>query len=140
MEKIKRAIFFILGCLSLFMAYIGLVTPGIPYSPFIVFSAYCFSKSSKRMENWIYNHPIFGPFLLNWQTKKIFPTKMKYFMVAMMSTSLVIILFTTGNLILLVSVAAVMAVVATWAWRFPGSVAEYEHRKLSGKKVGKWFQ
>lgn len=139
MEQIKRAIFFILGFLSLGMAYVGVITPGIPYSPFIVFSAYCFSKSSKRMENWIYNHKIFGPFLINWQTKKVFPTKMKYFMASMMTTSLFIIWFTTGKLILLLSVAAIMIVVAVWAWRFPGSVEEYELRKLSGKPVGKWF-
>ena len=139
MEKIKRAFFFILGFISLGMAYVGVVTPGIPYSPFIVFSAYCFSKSSKRMENWIYNHKIFGPFLLNWETKKVFPTKMKYFMLFMMTTSLLIIWFTTGKIILLLSVAAVMALVATWACRFPGSVDEYERRRAAGIRVGRWF-
>lgn len=136
MEKIKRAFFFVLGWLSLVMAYIGLVTPGIPYSPFIVFSAYCFAKSSKRMENWIYSHKVFGPFLINWQTKKIFPTKMKYFMIGMMSTSLCIIWFTTGKLVLLLGVATVMILVALWAWRFPGSNKEWEQNKARGIEVG----
>jgi hypothetical protein len=31
-----------------------------------------------------------------------------------------------------------MALVAIWAWRFPGSVAEYDLRKSNGKKIG-WF-
>jgi uncharacterized membrane protein YbaN (DUF454 family) len=78
MNSIKKIIFLILGFISLGFAYIGLITPGIPYSPFIVASAYFFAKSNKRMHNWIYNHRIFGPFLINWETKKIFPKKMKY--------------------------------------------------------------
>ena len=91
------------------------------------------------MENWIYNHKIFGPFLVNWETKKVFPTKMKYFMLFMMTASLLIIWFTTGKIILLLSVAAVMALVATWACRFPGSVDEYERRRAAGIRVGRWF-
>jgi uncharacterized membrane protein YbaN (DUF454 family) len=139
MEKIKKAFFLTLGFICLFMAYIGLVTPGIPYSPFLVGSAYCFAKSSKRMERWLYNHKIFGPFLLNWQTKKVFPTKMKFMMIGMMLLSLTIIMFTSGNLFILVPLASVMVIVAVWAWRFPGSPDEYENRKILGKKVGGYF-
>ena len=120
------------------MAYIGVVTPGIPYSPFIVFAAYCFSKGSPRMHAWLYNHKLFGPFLTNWGTKRVFPTKMKYFMLAMMSTSLCIMFFTGVKPIGILSTAIFMALVATWAWRFPGSVEDYDKRIAAGKKVG-WF-
>ena len=52
-----------LGFISLAIAYIGFITPGIPFSIFLVFSAYCFAKSNKKMERWLYNHPWFGKFL-----------------------------------------------------------------------------
>lgn len=120
------------------MAYIGVVTPGIPYSPFVVFAAYCFSKGSERMHKWIYNHKLFGPFLTNWNTKRVFPQKMKYFMLAMMSTSLLIMYFTGVKLIGVISTACFMALVAVWAWRYPSSIEEHDLRIQSGKKIG-WF-
>jgi uncharacterized membrane protein YbaN (DUF454 family) len=66
----KKFFWKILGFLSLGMAYIGLITPGIPYSCFVVFAAYCFAKGSPKMHAWLYNHKIFGPFLTNWNESK----------------------------------------------------------------------
>jgi hypothetical protein len=135
----KKFLWTTLGFLSLGMAYIGVVTPGIPYSPFVVFAAYCFSKGSERMHRWIYNHKIFGPFLTNWNTKRVFPTKMKFFMLGMMSLSL-ILMFTGGvKPIGIISTAIFMAIVAIWAWRFPGSVEEHQRRINNGEKVG-WLK
>jgi len=137
--QVKKILWTSLGFLSLGMAYIGVVTPGIPYSPFVVFAAYCFSKGSERMHRWIYNHKIFGPFLTNWNEKRVFPQKMKYFMIAMMSLSL-ILMYTGGvKLVGVISTAVFMMLVATWAWRYPSTVAEYDRRTASGEKIG-WFK
>jgi len=134
----KKLLWKILGFLSLGMAYVGLVTPGIPYSCFVVFAAYCFAKGSPKMHAWLYNHKIFGPFLTNWNTKRVFPTKMKFFMLAMMSSSLIIMFFTGVKPIGIISTACFMALVAIWAWRFPGSVEEHDKRMAEGRKIG-WF-
>ena len=120
------------------MAYIGVITPGIPYSPFVVFSAYCFAKGSPKMHAWLYNHKLFGPFLTNWNEKRVFPIKMKYFMIAMMSSSLVMMYLTGVKPIGIISTAIFMACVAVWAWRYPSSVEEHDKRIADGKKVG-WF-
>ena len=135
---LKKLFWNVLGFLSLGMAYIGVVTPGIPYSPFVVFAAYCFSKGSKRMHDWIYNHKIFGPFLTNWNEKRVFPLKLKFLMLGMMSLSLV--LMYTGGVPLrgVYYTAAFMALVAVWAWRYPSSVEEHDKRVAEGRKVG-WF-
>jgi len=135
--KVKQFLWKVLGFLSLGMAYVGLVTPGIPYSIFVVFAAYCFAKGSPVMHAWLYNHKLFGPFLTNWNTKRVFPTKMKFFMLAMMTTSLIIMSFTVpvkG----VVYTGMFMLLVATWAWRFPGSIDEYDKRIAEGRKIG-WF-
>jgi hypothetical protein len=68
----KKLFWNVLGFISLGLAYIGLITPGIPYSPFIVFSAYCFSKGSERMHRWIYNHKILALSLPIGQRKEFF--------------------------------------------------------------------
>lgn len=135
----KKLFWNILGFLSLGMAYVGVVTPGIPYSIFVVFAAYCFSKGSERMHRWIYDHKIFGPFLTNWNTKRVFPQKMKYFMLFMMSTSLVIMWLTSVPVRGIIYTALFMLCVAVWAWRFPSSVEEYDRRIAAGKRIG-WIK
>jgi len=134
----KKFFWKILGFISLGFAYIGVVTPGVPYSPFIVFAAYCFAKGSPKMHACLYNHKLFGPFLTNWGQKRVFPQKMKYFMLGMMSLSLVL-MYTSGvKPIGIISTAVFMALVAIWAWRYPSSVEEHDRRKAQGKKIG-WF-
>jgi len=134
----KKALFFILGWFCLIMAYIGIVTPGIPFSIFLVGAAYCFARSSKRMEAWIYNHKLFGPFLTNWEKKRVFPRRGKYAMIAVMSSSLLIMLFFVPIKGVIYS-GVMMALVAIWAWRYPSSVEEWQQRKDSGRKIG-WFK
>ena len=136
-STIKKFLWKCLGFCSLGMAYVGVITPGIPYSPFVVFAAYCFAKGSPKMHAWLYNHKIFGPFLTNWTEKRVFPQRMKYFMLAMMSTSLIIMSFTVpvrG----VVYTGIFMLLVAIWAWRYPSSVEEHDRRIANGKKIG-WF-
>lgn len=136
---IKKYLWMGLGFLSLGMAYIGFVVPGIPFSVFLVFSAYCFAKSNKRMHDWLYNHKYFGPFLTNWVEKKVFPTWAKYMMIIVMSSTLIFLWLTTGNIKALVWSGSFMALVAIWAWRYPGSVEEQERRVSAGKKIA-WIR
>ena len=84
MNPIKKYFYMSIGFLCVGLAYIGIVTPGIPFSIFLVIAAWAFAKSSPRMEKWLYNHPWFGKFLTNWNKKRVFPTKGKYLMAAML--------------------------------------------------------
>ena len=129
----------VLGLLSLGMAYIGVITPGIPFSIFVVFAAYCFAKGSPKMHTWLYNHKLFGPFLTNWTEKKVFPKKFKFFMIITMSTSLGIMWFTGIKPIGILSTGIFMFLVAVWAWRFPSTVEEYNYRVKNNKRIG-WFK
>jgi hypothetical protein len=64
---------------------------------------------------------------------------MKFFMLAMMTSSLIIMYFTGVKPIGIISTAIFMAIVAVWAWRFPGSVAEWQRRIDNNKRVG-WLK
>ncbi len=136
---IKKYLYMALGFLCLGMAYVGVVVPGIPFSIFLVIAAWAFAKSSKRMHDWLYNHKYFGPFLTNWVEKRVFPTKGKYAMVIVMSSSLAFLWFTTGNIMAVVWSGGFMALVAIWAWRYPGKVAEQERRTTAGEKIA-WIR
>ena len=138
LTNIKKFIYFTLGCACIAMAWIGVITPGIPYSPFVVAAAFCFARSSERAHRWIMNHKIFGPFLTNWSEKRVFPQRMKYLMIAMMSLSLVLMTVSGVKLMGIISTGIFMLLVATWAWRYPSSVEEHDLRLEQGSKIG-WF-
>ena len=129
----------VLGLFCVGMAYIGFIVPGIPFSIFLVIAAWAFAKSSERLHNWLYNHPWFGEFLTNWTQKQVFPTKGKYAMIIVMSSSLAFLWFTTYNINAALWSGGFMLLVAWWAWRFPGSLEEYNRRKDNGEKIG-WIK
>ena len=127
------------GFIFLGIAYIGVITPGIPWSTPTVIAAFCFARGSERWHNWIMNHKLFGPFLRNWGEKRIYPTKVKWIMFIAMDASLVILWVTTQNWKLVLGVAAFMAFWMIWAIRYPGSVEEWKRRVDNGLKIG-WFK
>ena len=53
--SIKRIAFVVLGCVSLVLAVIGVVLPILPTVPFLALAAFCFAKSSDRLNNWLIN-------------------------------------------------------------------------------------
>ena len=128
-----------IGFLCVGLAYIGFVTPGIPFSIFLVIAAWAFAKSSKRMEAWLYNHPWFGKFLTNWTKKRVFPTKGKYAMLLVMASTLAFTYYMTANLNAVLWSGGFMAMVAVWAWRYPGSLEEHAQRIKEGRRIA-WLK
>jgi uncharacterized membrane protein YbaN (DUF454 family) len=135
---VKQLFWKVLGFISLGLAYLGIVTPGLPWSCFVVSAAYCFAKGSPRMHAWIYGHPRFGPFLTNWTEKKVFPRKMKYLMLVTMTSTLLFLLLTAPVKGVILS-GIFMFLVAVWAWRFPHSIEEYQRRKDNKERIG-WLK
>ena len=139
MEKIKKYMYMSIGFLCVGLAYIGFVTPGIPFSIFLVIAAWAFAKSSKRMEAWLYNHPWFGKFLTNWTKKRVFPTKGKYAMLLVMASTLAFTYYMTANLNAVLWSGGFMAMVAVWAWRYSGSLEEHARRIKEGRRIA-WLK
>lgn len=139
MKKIKNSLWYVCGMILLGISFVGVVLPGLPFSPFLVGSAICFSKGSPAMHAWLYNHKFFGPFLSNWISAKVFPTKLKYAMLWTMLISLGIMWAANIPPKSLIISAICMLLVAIWAWRFPGSLAEYYRRESCGERIG-WFK
>ncbi len=50
-----RLIYLSIGFISLALAVIGVVLPLLPTTPFLLLAIACFSKSSKRFEDWLYH-------------------------------------------------------------------------------------
>lgn len=63
----SRYVFLTLGVVSLGLAFAGVVLPLVPTTPFALFAAYCFAKSS-RFYSYIMNHPVLGSYIKNYRT------------------------------------------------------------------------
>ena len=79
-----------LGILFVALAYIGIITPGVPTTIFAILAAWAFSKSSPKLNNWLHNHKILGKYLSNWENKRIFPSKGRIAMCLVMLISMMV--------------------------------------------------
>lgn len=139
MNKFKRSLWIGAGLLCVGGAYIGAIVPGIPTTTFLVIALWCFAKSSPELHNWLYNHPKFGPYIQNWTNKRIYPTKAKYIMLTCCVASYAWLLYIALKPIALVSIGLFMLFWLIWAWRYPGSEAEYDRRVKNGLRIG-WMK
>jgi uncharacterized membrane protein YbaN (DUF454 family) len=137
-KNIKIWLWRALGIFFVGMAYIGAITPGIPTTFFALLAAWAFSKSSPKMDKWLHEHPIFGKYLNNWEQKRIYPNRGRLMMVVVMLISLITMAFTLP-LKVVVYALITFSIIAVWAFRYPGSVEEYDKRIKEGKKIG-WLK
>ena len=49
------------------LGIIGIFLPLLPTTPFVLLSAYCFSKSSPELHHRLINQPSLGPMIQNWE-------------------------------------------------------------------------
>lgn len=115
-----RLAFAALGTLFLVIGIIGVFLPVLPTTPFLLLATACYARSSRRFYNWLMNHPVFGPLIIEWRTYRSIPWKIKLAAVATM-------LLTFGSSILffirdgrLQSALAVFGLImAIWLYRIP---------------------
>ncbi|WOK38278.1 YbaN family protein [Sphingomonas sp. C3-2] len=62
-----RPFYLVLGLLLVALGVIGAFLPLLPTTIFLILAAFCFSRSSVRLEKWLHEHPRFGPPILAWQ-------------------------------------------------------------------------
>ncbi|MAC80193.1 MAG: hypothetical protein CML66_19245 [Rhodobacteraceae bacterium] len=65
---LARILWLCLGGISLALGAVGAVLPVLPTTPFVILSAFAFSKSSPRLAAWLDNNPTFGPMIADWRT------------------------------------------------------------------------
>ena len=77
----SRQILLALGFISLGLGLIGSVLPLLPTTPFLLLSAYFFSKSSDKWYNWLINLPKIGGQIKDWNEHGVISVKSKIFCV-----------------------------------------------------------
>ena len=97
---IKKYFFIGLGFLFIGLGFIGIIIPGIPTTPFLLLSAWFFSKSSSFLENWLINHKLFGPLIRDWNKHKSISRKSKIVAVIIIIPTFAFSIYSSLNMII----------------------------------------
>ena len=50
--SIKKILYIILGCIGVGLGAVGAVVPMLPAFPFLMLAAFCFARSSEKLDRW----------------------------------------------------------------------------------------
>lgn len=48
----KKILYILIGCISFGLGIIGVILPILPTVPFVLLAAFCFARSSERLDGW----------------------------------------------------------------------------------------
>lgn len=80
--------YFALAWVSFVLGLIGAFLPVLPTTPFLILSAFLFSKSSPRFHVWLLSLPVAGDGIRDWNENKIIRPRAKVLCAVMMAMSL----------------------------------------------------
>jgi len=92
---IRKALYIASGSVTFMLALIGIVVRGIPTTPLLLLTLYCYSKGSAKLDCWFRNSVFYKKFLKKYDQRKALTVKEKIatqvFAAAMMALSFVLI-------------------------------------------------
>ena len=53
--NIKKMVYIAVGCIGVGLGAVGAVVPMLPAFPFLLLAAFCFGRSSEKLNNWFIN-------------------------------------------------------------------------------------
>lgn len=62
-----KTLYILAGHICLLLGAIGIPTPILPTTPFLLLAAFFYSKGSEKFHKWLLEHPRFGPPIENWR-------------------------------------------------------------------------
>ena len=109
--SIKRITFVVLGCISLALAVLGVALPILPTVPFLALAAFCFAKSSDRLNNWLINTKFYQNNLADFKAGKGMTVKTK---VRILTT--VTLVMAVGLIVMLMKGVIVGSIILSVVW------------------------
>lgn len=120
-----RSLYLSLGLLCVILGIIGAILPLMPTTIFLIIAAYCFGRSSERLQSWLHRHPRFGPPILDWEREGAISRKGKVAACSGMALGFVIFHYTANPALWLdLLVALMMLGCALYVTSRPAPISE----------------
>jgi hypothetical protein len=81
--RVARAVWLVAGLLAVAVGSVGIVVPGLPTTICFIVAAWCFSRSSERLERWVLDLPRIGPMVRDHRAGLGMPRRAKVIAVSM---------------------------------------------------------
>lgn len=117
--KGKRLLFVVLACVFLVIAMLGVITPGLPTTEFVLLAAWCAAKGSSRFHDWLMNRSFFGSMIRHWQEDKSIHRNSKITATCMMTLSITLMIIWVPHPIMVSIIVFVMLLSIIWIWSRP---------------------
>jgi len=103
-EKIVNGTMVASGSLFLLLGIIGIFMPILPTTPFLLLTAACYARGSKRFYNWLINNRLLGQYIKNYREGRGLPLNAKVITIMLLwfTISFSIIFFIDNYLIQIV--------------------------------------
>jgi uncharacterized protein len=126
-SRLKRQVLLVLGFFFVGLAFLGVVLPVLPTTPFLLVAAACFSRSSPKFHGWLLANPLFGPIIRDWEDHRSIPMRAKVMTVIMVGiVGGISVIFFIPLVPVKIGVAALLVVVVGWVCSHPTSVRRAE--------------
>lgn len=113
LSGLERAVWIVAGLIGVAIGGLGVIVPGLPSTIFFLFAAWCFGRSSTRLERWVLNLPGVGPLVRDARAGLGMPRRTKWTAIAVMWTAIAAsTLVLRGSLVWLITVG-VLGVLGT---------------------------
>lgn len=115
-----RPLWLAAGGVALTCGTVGIVLPLLPTVPFLLLAAFCFSRSSDRLHDWLVSHPRLGPPIHDWHMNgAISPKAKRLASLSIAATFLISVALGLDPKILLIQ-GVTLSAVAIFIWTRPG--------------------
>ncbi|MFT5691390.1 MAG: uncharacterized membrane protein YbaN (DUF454 family) [Oceanicoccus sp.] len=132
LKKTIKLLYLALGITCTALGFIGAFLPVLPTTPFLLVALWAFSKSSPRLQHWLYNHPRYGKTLQNWFEYGIISTKIKTVAITAITFSIpTAYLITRSALVLFIHIPIVILTI-TYIYSRPSKIGS--DQQLNSKK------
>ncbi len=89
-NPVVRALYLVLGVLSLAIGFVGTLIPLIPTTGPVLLAGFFFSRSSERFDAWLENNALFGGIVRDWRAGVGFSVRAKTIAVVAIATTFTI--------------------------------------------------
>lgn len=117
--KLKARLYLLVGWISVVLGIIGIPTPLLPTTPFLLLAAFCFARGSQRWHDWLVNHRVLGAYIVAFRDQKGLTVKQKWRIAISIIITLAVTGYFTPLLIGRLTVVVIGAFWLTWLYRYP---------------------
>ena len=122
-SKLRARLYLVAGWISVALGIIGIPTPLLPTTPFLLLAAFCFARGSQRWHDWLIHHRVLGAYITAFRDQKGLTVKQKWRIAISIMLSLALGAWFAPLLIGRICIAIIGAFWLRWIYRYPTAPA-----------------